>query len=152
MTAAILAITPHAPPFANSLWLGGAGLSVCGLFIVNYFPFKSFSIRDGEMIKIVKDDNDYCINTALLSAAVASPVIITLWAAILFTVGIIDYVIETPIGGTRYTMFALIPIGFGVIAVAATLTIGYIIGKRVEDRVSHVFAYHYILSYCRNLS
>jgi len=137
MTAAILAITPHAPALATALWLGGAGLSVCGLFIVNYFPFKSFSIRDGEMIKIVKDDNDYCINTALLSAAVASPVIITLWAAILFTVGIIDYVIETPIGGTRYTMFALIPIGFGVIAVAATLTIGYIIGKRVEDRLDY---------------
>jgi hypothetical protein len=135
MTAAILAISPHAPAFATTLWLGGAGLSVCGLFIVNYFPFKAFSILDEEMIDIVKDDSHY-VNSTLLAAAIASPVIITLWSAILFTVGIIDYIIETPLGGVQYTSFALIPIGFGVLAVTATLTIGWIIGKRVEARVS----------------
>jgi len=136
MSAAILGITPRAPALARALWLGGAGLSVCGLFIVNYFPFKSFSIQDGEMINIVQDD-DYYLSTALLSAAVASPVIMTLWAAILFTTGIIDYIIETPFGGTRYVLITLIPIGFGVVAVAATLTIGYIIGKRVEERLDY---------------
>lgn len=135
MSAAILTITPHAPALATALWLGGAGLSVCGLFIVNYFPFKSFSIEDDEMIHLVRQDK-YNISTTLLAAAVASPVIMTLWSTILFTVGTVDYIIQTPLGGTRYTLFALIPIGFGVVAVAATLTIGYIIGKRVEARVS----------------
>jgi len=134
MTAAILAITPHAPAIATTVWLGGAGLSVCGLFIVNYFPFKAFSIDDEGMINIVKE-NGYYVNSTLLAAAIASPVIMTLWSAILFTVGIIDYIIETPLGGIQYTLFALIPIGFGVIAVVATLAIGWIIGKRVETRV-----------------
>jgi hypothetical protein len=135
MTAAIIAITPHAPALATALWLGGAGLSVCGLFIVNYFPFKSFSIRNEEMVLLLKEDN-YYVSTALLAAAVASPVIMTLWASLLFTIGTVDYIIETPLGGTPYRVFALVPIGFGVVAVAATLTIGYIIGKRVEYRVS----------------
>jgi hypothetical protein len=140
MTAAILAITPHAPALATALWLGGAGLSACGLFIVNYFPFKSFSIRNKEMIDIVGEDSHY-INTALLAAAVASPVIMTLWSAILFIIGTIDYVIETQLGGTQYTLLALIPIGLGLVAVVATLTVGRIIGKRVEARVSLFLEY-----------
>jgi hypothetical protein len=134
MTAAILAITPRAPAIATTVWLGGAGLSVCGIFIVNYFPFKAFSIDDEEMIDIVKENGHY-VNSTLLAAAIASPVIMTLWSAILFTVGIIDYIIETPLGGLQYTLFALIPIGFGVLAVVATLMIGWIIGKRVDTRV-----------------
>jgi hypothetical protein len=135
MTAAILAITPHAPAIATTVWLGGAGLSVCGLFIVNYFPFKAFSIDDEEMINIVQENGHY-VNSTLLAAAIASPVIMTLWSSILFTIGIIDYVIETPLGGVQYTLFALVPIGFGVLAVVATL-IGWIIGKRVETRLDN---------------
>ncbi|KIM74384.1 hypothetical protein PILCRDRAFT_92571 [Piloderma croceum F 1598] len=120
MTAAILAITPHAPAIATTVWLDGAGLSVCGLFIVNYFPFKAFSIDDEEMIDIVKENGHY-VNSTLLAAAIASPVIMTLWSAILFT----------------YTLFALIPVGFGVLAVIATLAIGWIIGKRVDTRLDN---------------
>ncbi|KIM75807.1 hypothetical protein PILCRDRAFT_826956 [Piloderma croceum F 1598] len=134
MSAAILSITPHAPALATALWLGGAGLSACGLFIVNYFPFKSFSIRNDVMIKIVREDNHY-INTTLLAAAVASPVIMTLWSAILFIVGTIDYIIEIPLGGTQYILLALIPIGLGLVAVTATLTVGRVIGKRVETQL-----------------
>ena len=86
------------------------------------------------MINIVQENGHY-VNSTLLAAAIASPVIMTLWSSILFTIGIIDYVIETPLGGVQYTLFALVPIGFGVLAVVATLTIGWIIGKRVETRV-----------------
>ncbi|KIM72823.1 hypothetical protein PILCRDRAFT_15751 [Piloderma croceum F 1598] len=69
-------------------------------------------------------------------AAIASPVIMTLWLAILFTVGIIDYIIETPLGGLQYTLkFALIPIGFGVLAVIAAFMIGWIIGKQVDTQL-----------------
>ncbi|OBZ70322.1 hypothetical protein A0H81_09604 [Grifola frondosa] len=133
MSAAISAIAPHAPDFAFAVWLGAAGLSVCGVFIVQYLPINAFSITDEDMGILVKDGNHY-IDTALLATSVASPVIMALWSSILFIVGVVDYIIEAPLGGLQYKIFALIPIGFGVITAAATLLIGAIVGKRVEAR------------------
>jgi hypothetical protein len=135
MSAAILAITPHPPNFSNATWLGGAGLSVCGLFIIQYISIKAFSITDEDIGDMLKDNNRY-INTAMLAAAAASPVIIALWSSILFTIGIIDYIIETPLGGVQYKIFALVPVGFGVAAAVVTLTIGRTVGRRIEARVS----------------
>jgi hypothetical protein len=135
MSAAILAITPHPPNFATAAWLGVAGLSACGLFTVQYFPIKAFTITDEDMGELVRDGNHY-INVALLATAVASPVIITLWSSILFAAGIIDYIIETPLGGAGYKAFGLVPVGFGVAVVGVTMLSGRIIERRVEARVS----------------
>jgi hypothetical protein len=135
MCAAILAIAPHPPEFATSVWLGGAGLSVCGLFIVQYISIKAFPIADEGMADLVKDHNGY-ISTELLASAIASPVIIALWSSILFTIGIVDYVIEISLGGARYKAFALIPLGFGICITCVVLIIGELIGLRLEACVS----------------
>jgi hypothetical protein len=138
MSAAILAITPHPPNLAVSAWLGGAGLSVCGLFIVQYFPIQAFSITDEDMARIVEEGNHY-INTALLASAIASPAIMALWSLVLFLIGIIDYIVEIPLCGGRYRIFALVPVVLGTSAVIAALTIGGMIGRGVEARVRLIF-------------
>jgi len=133
MNAAIMAITPHAPNFAYSAWLAAAGLSVCGVFIVQYFPIKAFSITDEDMGALVQHGNPY-INTTLLANSVASPVVIALWASILFVAGVIDYIIQADLNGARYKIFAAIPVGFGVASVVMTLVAGEILGRRVDAR------------------
>jgi hypothetical protein len=134
MSAAILAISPSAPPLAFSVWLGAAGLSVCGLFIVQYFPIQAFSISDEDMGELVKD-GPY-INAALLATAIASPVIFALWSSILFVVGVVDYIIENPRGGPQFMILSLIPVFTGFMASAAVITIGSVIRRRVQARVS----------------
>jgi hypothetical protein len=135
MSAAGLGIKPQPPHFATAAWLGVAGLSACGLFCVQYFPIKAFAITDEDMGELVKGGNQY-VNIALLATVVASPVIITLWSSILFAAGIIDYIIESPLGEAHYKVFALVPIGFGAVVVGVTLLSGGIIERRVEARVS----------------
>ncbi|KAG1722682.1 uncharacterized protein EDB91DRAFT_201848 [Suillus paluster] len=132
MSAAILAISPSAPPLAFSVWLGAAGLSVCGLFIAQYFPIQAFSISDEDMGNLVKDG--HYINLAMLATAVASPVIFALWSSILFAVGIVDYIIENHRGGPQFMLLSLVPITIGFIASAATMMIGSVIGRRIQAR------------------
>lgn len=138
MNAAILAISPAAPSLAFSLWLGSAGLSVCGLFVIQYFPIQAFSISDVDMGDLVRDGNGFQVNTAVLATAIASPVIMALWSSVLFTIGIVDYIIQIPIGGggAMWKVIALIPIVFGALAVCATLYVGRVISRRIETRVS----------------
>jgi len=137
MNAAILAISPSAPPLAFSAWLGAAGLSVCGLFIVQYFPIQAFSISDEDMGELVKDG--HYINLAMLATAIASPVIFSLWSSILFAVGIVDYIIENPRGGSYFMLVSLVPVSIGFVAGAAVLTIGSVIRRRVQARVSSLY-------------
>ncbi|KAG2076131.1 hypothetical protein BDR04DRAFT_1089954 [Suillus decipiens] len=132
MSAAILAISPPAPPLAFSVWLGAAGLSTCGLFIVQYFAIQAFSISDEDMGQLVKDGN--YANSALLAVAVASPVIFALWSSILFAVGILDYIIENPRGKPQFMLLSLVPVTIGFVASAAIMTIGSVIGRRVQAR------------------
>ena len=136
MSAAILTIAHDPPNFATAVWLGGSGLSVCGLYIIQYFPIKAFTISDQEMGELVKEGNSY-FDASLLAALVASPLIIALWAAILFLAGIIDYIIEMPLGGLRYKIFALIPIGLGVAVITMTMVTGGIIERRLAARVRY---------------
>lgn len=131
MHSAILSVAPQAPPFAHAVWLGGAGLSICGVFIVQYLPIKAFSFTDDEIRKVVQQGNRY-VSTALLAAGVASPVIIALWASILFALGMFDYMIRSEIGGKKYRVMALLPLGFGVAAVIATMAIGERLSRRVK--------------------
>ncbi|KAG2360123.1 hypothetical protein BDR07DRAFT_170123 [Suillus spraguei] len=133
MSAAILAISPPAPPLAFSVWLGAAGLSACGLFIVQFFANQAFSISDEDMGQLVKDGN--YVNSALLAVAVASPVIFALWSSILFAVGILDYIIENPRGKPQYMLLSLVPVTIGFMASAIIMIIGSVVGKRVQARV-----------------
>jgi hypothetical protein len=136
MHAAILAISPRPPSLAFSLWLGGGTLSVCGLFIVQYFPIRAFSVTDEDIAFIVENGNEF-INVALIAAAVASPIIICLWAAVLFVAGMVDYIIEGDLGGIRYRIFAAVPVCFGIVTVVMTLILGETIDRRMRQKVLH---------------
>lgn len=142
MSAAILAISPPAPPLAFSVWLGAAGLSVCGLFIVQYFPIQAFSISDEDMAELVKGCN--YINPTFLAIAVASPVIFALWSSILFAVGIVDYIIENTHGKPRFMLLSLVPVAIGFMASAAVMAIASIIGQRVQARVGDLLLIFYL--------
>ncbi|KAG2109045.1 uncharacterized protein F5147DRAFT_799114 [Suillus discolor] len=142
MSAAILAISPPAPPLAFSVWLGAAGLSVCGLFIVQYFPIQAFSISDEDMAELVKGCN--YINPTFLAIAVASPVIFALWSSILFAVGIVDYIFENTRGKPRFMLLSLVPVAIGFMASAAVMVIASIIGQRVQARVGDLLLIFYL--------
>ncbi|KAF8802888.1 hypothetical protein BYT27DRAFT_7215085 [Phlegmacium glaucopus] len=89
MHAVILAIQPHAPPLAFAIWLAGAGLSVCGLPI-------SPPISDQDILGLVNGGQHF--SKSLSAGVVATPVIITLWASILFGIDIVDYLAENDFG------------------------------------------------------
>jgi hypothetical protein len=134
MNAAILTVADP-PPLAFALWLGGAGLSVCGLFIVQYFSIKAFPFTDEEIGDIVKDKS---IHTGVLGTAVASPIIITLWVAVLFGIGVADYLIEKDLHGHKYSIIAGVPIALGFVFVVMTLIVGCVLGSNVAARVCHL--------------
>ncbi|CAA7264013.1 unnamed protein product [Cyclocybe aegerita] len=134
MHAAILAISPEPPKLAYSLWLGGGTLSVCGLFTVQYFPIRAFSMTDEDVGFIVENGNDF-FNVTLLATAVASPVVICLWAAVLFVAGMVDYILESDLGGCKYRIFAALPVCFGIVTVVMTLVIGETIDRRMRQKV-----------------
>lgn len=130
MQAAILAIQPKAPPLSFAVWLGGAGLSVCGLFIVQYFPLKALNMTSQDLSTLLLDD--HLINNTILAGIVASPVIITLWSSVLFVIGIIDYIIETNMGNVKYTIIGILPVVIGIATAVVVLTIGENLSHRVE--------------------
>ena len=140
MHAAILAISPQPPSLAFSLWLGGGTLSVCGLFTTQYFPIiKAFSTTDEDVRIIAEHGNEY-FNVALLATAVASPVVICLWAVVLFIAGMVDYIIESDLGGLRYRIFAAVPVCFGIITVIMTMILGETIDRRMRQKVALLLA------------
>ncbi|KAG1838932.1 hypothetical protein DFJ58DRAFT_121365 [Suillus subalutaceus] len=77
------------------------------------------------MGELVKDGN--YINSALLTIAVASPVIFALWSSILFAVGIVDYIIENSRGNPQFMLLSLVPVIIGFMTSAAVMTIGSVI-------------------------
>lgn len=113
-------------------------MSVCGVFIVQYFPIRAFSMADEEMGFLV-DAGNILVNVALLATAVASPVVICLWASVLFVAGMINYILESDLGGLRYRIFAAVPVGFGVITVMMTLILGETIDRRMRAKVPLLF-------------
>ena len=113
-------------------------MSVCGVFIVQYFPIRVFSMADEDMRFLVDSGHEF-VNVALLATAVASPVVICLWASVLFVVGMIDYILESELGGLRYRIFAALPLGLGVITVVMTLILGETIDRRMRAKVPLLF-------------
>jgi hypothetical protein len=133
MHAAILAISSP-PPLAFAVWLGGAALSVCGLFVVNYFSFKAFSITDEDMTELL-DPNKQYIDIPLLAVALITPIVSACWAALLFAIGIFDYLVHNDGVGWRYRVIAFIPVGAGLIAVLMTVALGERLVQKVEAKV-----------------
>jgi hypothetical protein len=133
MSAAILAISPPAPPLASSVWLGAAGLSTCGLFIVQFISIQAFSISDEEMVKLVKNRN--FLNSALLAIAVGSPIVISLWTSIFFAIGILDYIIENTHDKLPFMLVSLVPVTIAFMVGIVVMITGNIIGQRVQTRV-----------------
>jgi hypothetical protein len=117
--------------------VGGGTLSVCGLFTVQYFPIRAFSTTDEDVGFIVEQGNQF-FSVALLATAIASPVVICLWAAVLFIVGMVDYIVESDLGGFRYRIFAAVPVCFGIVTVIMTLILGETIDRRMRHRVGFV--------------
>jgi len=132
MNAAILSIRAP-PPLAFAVWLGGAGLAVCGLFVVQYFSVKAFSITDEDMNQIVDSKTPY-IDLPLLAVAMITPVVTACWAAILFAIGVFDYLIRSDLGGGKYRAIAIVPVGAGLMAVALTIILGEKLARKVEQR------------------
>jgi len=132
--SAILAV-PSAPRLAVSCWLGGAGLSICGLFILQYCAIQSTWIADRTMRELVRDHNTLT-KTQILALALATPVIMALWAAIFFMVGIVDYAVEAQLGGALYWVCALVPMGLGVLAAVAIVGVGSSFEWHVRRRKS----------------
>jgi len=130
MFCAGLAIN-NTPPFAFAIWLGGAGLSICGVLIINYFPVKAFGISNDDMAVAVQEGNDY-IDVSVLAAAAATPVILALWSSMIFLVGIIDYIIEVNLHGAWYKALAAIPVVAGVLSCVTILLVGERLGKRIQ--------------------
>jgi hypothetical protein len=133
MNAAILAISPSAPPLASSVWLGAAGLSTCGLFIVQFISIQAFSISDEDMVKVVMNSN--YSNSALLAIAVGSPIVIALWSSILFAIGIFDYIIENTRDKLPFMLLSLVPVTIGFMVSIVVMITGNMIGQRVQTHV-----------------
>ncbi|KAF4612916.1 hypothetical protein D9613_010724 [Agrocybe pediades] len=132
MQAAILAIGDKIPELAFSLWLGGASLSVCGVFVVQYFPIKAFAISDVDMAVLVRAEEHVFIQATLLATAVASPVVILLWATILFVLGMFDYIAKSDLGGLKYRLIAGIPLGIGVLCMVVAMAVGEVIEGKLR--------------------
>ncbi|KAF6763680.1 hypothetical protein DFP72DRAFT_1136337 [Ephemerocybe angulata] len=136
MNTTILAISPQAPNLAFAAWLGGAGLSVCGVFVVQYFSIKAFSITDEDMGSILLEDNDW-VALALLASVIASPVVMKLWSAVLFILGTVDYIWETEAMSWRWKILAVVPVLSGTVVMVLAAVLGWIIDRKLEEKASH---------------
>lgn len=142
MHAAILAISPHAPPLAFALWLGGGALAVCGLFIVQYFSVNAFGITDDDMSAIIESTQPY-IDGPLLAIAMITPTVALSWSGILFIIGIFDYIVESDMGGGRYRVIAFVPVIGGLIALLFTVFLGERLMSRFDPKVRAFYSHYY---------
>ena len=139
MQAAILAIQPAVPPLSFAAWLGGAGMSVCGLLVVQYFPLKALHFAPADFTTLLK--HDHIISNKIIAAAVSTPIIIAFWSSMLFIVGIVNYFLEANMGGLRYKILGLIPVSMAIFSTLAILITGEILGRRVKLKVGKIFYY-----------
>jgi len=132
MNAAVIKIAPHTGGAAASLWLGAAGLSLCGVFIVLYFSVRAFPMTNLQLHDLVSHGKPkYIINRKLIAVSICGPPLIALWASALFVAGILVFIWETNFDRTRYRAFAFVPVAAGVAAVLVSLTLGEFIGSKM---------------------
>lgn len=135
MNTTILAISPQAPSLAFATWLGGAGLSVCGVFVVQYFSIQAFSVTDEDMGLVLQEDSTY-VGLAVLATLIAGPVVMKLWSAVLFLIGTIDYIIETEALSAKYKAMAFVPVLLGTAVVLLAMMVGEVIDRKLYEKVS----------------
>ncbi|KAJ3539618.1 hypothetical protein NMY22_g4655 [Coprinellus aureogranulatus] len=133
MNTTILAISPQAPNLAFAAWLGGAGLSTCGVFVVQYFSIKAFSVTDEDMGIVLQDDSDYA-SLAIVASLIAGPVVMKLWSAVLFLIGTVDYIVETEALSPAYKVLAILPVLSGAAIVLMAMVVGEVIDGKLYEK------------------
>src|ERR1700733_8650307 len=136
MNAAVIKIAPGTDGAAPSLWLGAAGLSLCGVFMVLYFSARALTMTNLQLHDLVSNPSaKYVINKKLIALSICGPPLIALWASALFVAGILVFIWETKFDHTRYRAFAFVPVAAGVVAVFVSLCMGEFIGTRMYKEV-----------------
>ena len=134
MNAAVIKIAPSTGGAAASLWLGAAGLSLCGVFMVVYFSLRALPMTNFQLHNLVSGKSKY-IDTRLISVSICGPPLIALWSAALFVAGILVFIWETNFERARYRAFAFVPVAAGVAAVLVSLVFGEYIGSKMYYEV-----------------
>lgn len=140
MNAAIIKISSDVGSISASLWLGAAGLSLCGVFMVQYYSIRAFPMANSQLRQLVshrEDEGPKFISRRLIAMAISGPPLMTFWATALFVAGIIVYIAETTFDRTRYKVFALVPVGAGVIATLISIVFGELLGTMMYVDVSN---------------
>ncbi|KAG9026076.1 hypothetical protein FRB95_009453 [Tulasnella sp. JGI-2019a] len=128
MDAAILALN-NAPAFSSACWLGGAAMSVCGIFIVQYIPVVAITMSDDEIVDLIDFDKPNPMLPVLV-VAVTGPNAIACWSSALFVAGVIDYIFQnywyktTSLPELYYKAIVFVPVATGLLFVAFTLFVG----------------------------
>ncbi|KAG8889210.1 hypothetical protein FRB98_005403 [Tulasnella sp. 332] len=128
MDAAILALS-NSTAFSSACWLGGAGMSVCGIFIVQYIPVIAITMSDQEIVDLIDFDR-FNPMLPVLAIAVTGPNAIACWSSALFVAGVIDYTyqntwnrsVELP--DLCYQLLTTLPVVAGLFLVFFTLFVG----------------------------
>jgi len=151
MNAAIfMKVDPSSSPFpSSSLWLGAAGLSVSGCFLIQYYSIKTFPITDEQLRRLVLhayhrhhegDTGELCVwkHRQIVSIALSAPPLFGLWASMLFLIGIYGMVVRTTDFGQGAAsavrkMWALVPLSIGALTIIIALVSGEIAGYRMSQ-------------------
>lgn len=139
MNAAIIKVAPETGGAAVSLWLGAAGLSLCGVFMVQYYSIRAFPMANLQLRELVSETSRWhraFISRKILAIAISGPPLMTLWATVLFVAGIIVFILETHWDRTRYKVFAFVPIAAGGAATLVAVVFGEILGTMMYREVS----------------
>ncbi|KAF9543981.1 hypothetical protein CPC08DRAFT_419594 [Agrocybe pediades] len=86
------------------------------------------------MAVLVRTEEHVFIQATLLATAVASPVVILLWATILFVLGMFDYIAKSDLGGLKYRLIAGIPLGIGVLCMVVAMAVGEVIEGKLRSQ------------------
>jgi hypothetical protein len=141
MNAAIIKVSSHTGGAAVSLWVGAAGLSLCGVFMIQYYSIRAFPLTNSQLRELVSLSTRprrkrTFIGRGILAMAIAGPPLITFWATVLFVAGIIVYIWDTQWDRTRYQVFAFVPVVAGGAATLVALIFGEILGAMKYSEVS----------------
>lgn len=141
MNAAIIKITPNIGGVPASLWLGAAGLSLCGVFMVQYYSIRSFPMANSQLRNLLSESPSKkrkYFTPKLIAMAISGPPLMTFWATILFVAGIVVHISEATFDRTRFKVFAFIPVIAGVTATFISLVFGEILGTMMYGEVCSV--------------
>jgi hypothetical protein len=135
MNAAVITIASNTGGAAASIWLGAAGLSLCGVFMVLYFSVSALPMTNLQLHNLVSEEDSKYIDRRLIAVSICGPPLIALWAAALFVAGILVFIWETKFDRARYRAFAFVPVAAGVAGVLVALAFGEFIGSKMYYEV-----------------